>query len=286
VEEQKRQPLNQLLASLSPGLMVDSAWLQAQGISRTSIHDYVRRGWLERVAPRVYRRASTAGTAKTLRWDLAIISAQRLETTGFYVGGMTALELLGHGHFARLGDDRTVHLYDPEGTMPSWLRKLPIDATLVLHKRTLFPAGSPGVDWHRLDLGTTRLGAAVSSPNGNEPWDHFLQIAGAERASIEMLEDVPDGLTFEHADTIFENLTNLRPKLLTQLLENCTSIRAKRLFLFFADRHDHGWAKHVDRAKIDLGRGKRQLFAGGRLNAQYQITVPANLTAKAGETAQ
>src|SRR3546814_13952566 len=73
MDGQKRQPLNQLLTSLTPGLMVDSAWLQAQGISRTSIHDYVRRGWLERVAPRVYRRATPNGAAAGLRWDMAVL---------------------------------------------------------------------------------------------------------------------------------------------------------------------------------------------------------------------
>lgn len=285
MDERKRQPLNQLLTSLAPGLMVDSAWLQAQGISRTSIHDYVQRGWLERVAPRVYRRATT-GSTTGLRWDMAVISAQRIEPTSFYVGGMTAIELLGHGHFARLGGDREVHLYDPDGTIPSWLAKLPTDATMILHTRALFPTPSLGVEWHRLDLGTTRLGAVVPSPDASEPWDHFLRVAGAERASIEMMEDVPQGLSFEHVDTVFEGLTTLRPKVVTMLLEGCVSVRAKRLFLFFADRHDHGWAKRIDRDAIDLGRGKRQLVAGGRLDATYQITVPVGLAAKAGATAQ
>src|SRR3546814_19099416 len=78
----------------------------------------------------------------------------------------------------------------------------------------------------------------------------------------------------------------LRPRLLTNLLDGCVSIRAKRLFLFFADRHDHGWSKHIDRQHIDLGRGKRQLVTGGRLAAPYQITVPATFPATAGETAQ
>lgn len=285
MDKRKRRPLNQLLNSLSPGLMVDSAWLQAQGISRTSIHDYVQRGWLERVAPRVYRRATT-GPTTGLRWDMAVISAQRVEPTSFYVGGMTALELLGYGHFARLGGDRQVDLYDPDDTIPSWLAKLPTDATMILHTRALFPAPSLGVEWHRLDLGTTRLGAVVPSPDASEPWDHFLRVAGAERASIEMMEDVPQGLSFEHVDTVFEGLTTLRPKVVTKLLEGCTSVRAKRLFLFFADRHDHGWAKRIDRDAIDLGRGKRQLVAGGRLDATYQITVPVDLAAKAGATAQ
>src|SRR3546814_2324382 len=115
---------------------------------------------------------------------------------------------------------------------------------------------------HRLDLGTTRLGVAVSSPDASEPWDHFLRVAGAERAAIELMADVPQSLSFEHADTIFEGLAMLRPRLLTNLLDGCVSIRAKRLFLFFADRHDHGWSKHIDRQHIDLGRGKRQLVTG------------------------
>ncbi|MGA1819161.1 AbiEi antitoxin N-terminal domain-containing protein [Sphingobium sp. WW5] len=50
-----------MLHKLAPGLLVDSAWLQMQGVSRTSIHDYVRRGWLERVASRVYRRTTAHG---------------------------------------------------------------------------------------------------------------------------------------------------------------------------------------------------------------------------------
>src|SRR3546814_9059718 len=77
----------------------------------------------------------------------------------------------------------------------------------------------------------------------------------------------------------------LRPRLLTNLVDGGVSIRAKRLFLFFAHRHDHGWSKHIDRQHIDLGRGKRQLVTGGRLDARYQITVPATFTAKTGETA-
>jgi hypothetical protein len=77
MDGQKRQTLNHLLTALPPGLLVDSAWLQAQGVARTSVHDYVRRGWLERVAPRVYRRTTTQGAAALLRWDMAVMSAQR-----------------------------------------------------------------------------------------------------------------------------------------------------------------------------------------------------------------
>lgn len=283
MDERKRQPLNQLLATLSPGVMVDSAWLQAQGISRTSIHDYVERGWLERIAPRVYRRA-TASSAASLRWDLAVMSAQRLANGAFYVGGLSALELGGKGHYARLGNEQTIHLYDPARSIPTWLSGLDLNVRLTVHNRLLFTDPSVGVAWHRYDLGTTRLGAAAPSADAGEAWDHYLRVAGAERAAIELMEDVPRTFAFDHADTIFEGLTTLRPKLVTRLLEECRSIRAKRLFLFFADRHDHGWAKHVDRTAVDIGRGKRQLEPGGRLEAHYQITVPEHLLGKAGES--
>lgn len=274
--ERNRHMLNRLLNGLPHGLLVDSAWLQALGISRTSIHDYVQRGWLERVAPRVYRRAKATGTTTCVRWEVAALSAQRIRSSSFYVGGLTALKLHGHGPFARMGGGLAAHLYDPASTIPAWLSKLPVDAKLIVHKRALFSVMSLGVDWHRLDLGTTRLGAVVQSPAEDEPWDYFLRVASAERASIEIMEDVPQRLTFDHADAIFEGLTTLRPRIVTKLLEDCSSIRVKRLFLFFADRHGHDWVKQVDRNSINLGLGKRQLVAGGRLNARYQITVPAS----------
>src|SRR3546814_4203027 len=82
----------------------------------------------------------------------------------------------------------------------AWLRKLTTDATIMLHTRALFSDPSLGVEWHRLDLGTTRLGVALSSPDASEPWDHFLRVAGAERAAIELMADVPQSLSFEHAE--------------------------------------------------------------------------------------
>lgn len=277
VSEQKKTSLNQLLPQLGPGRLVDTAWLQEQGVSRPSIHAYVRNGWLERVAPRVYRRPSGA-TPATQRWDAAILSAQELRPSTFYVGGESALDLLGRSHYLRLGGHPTIYIYDPDRTAPTWLMKLPLDAALVVRTRPLFADTLLGLEWRRLELGTGRLGASVPEPVREEPWDHFLRVAGEERATIEMLDEVPATLGFEHADEIFQGLSTLRPRLVTQLLETCRSVRAKRLFLFYADRHAHAWVKHVDRGHIDLGKGKRQLAPGGRLDARYQITIPVSLS--------
>jgi hypothetical protein len=253
---------------------VDSAWLQDQGISRSSIHAYVKNGWLERVAPRVYRRS---GSSPTLRWEAAIASAQELRPSTFYVGGPSALDLLGRAHYLRLGGEPRVHLYDLDRTAPPWLLRLPLDATLSLRTRPLFSDSALGVEWRRYDLGTGRTGATVSDPVRSDPWDHFLRLAGEERAAIEMLDEVPDDVGFGAGDAIFQGLSNLRPRLLTSLLASCQSVKAKRLFLFYTERHDHAWSKHLDRSQIDLGKGKRQLAPGGKLDARYQITVPPEL---------
>ncbi len=69
---------------------------------------------------------------------------------------------------------------------------------------------------------------------------------------------------------------------MSTLLQRCASIKAKRLFLALADRHHHAWLSHVSLQNVDLGHGKRVLVPGGKLNAKYQITLPADLDEQLG----
>ena len=75
---------------------------------------------------------------------------------------------------------------------------------------------------------------------------------------------------------LMERLSSLSPRRLQRLLRACTNVKVKRLF-FFADRHQHAWLKHLDKAAIDLGSGNRVLARGGRLDKRYRITVPGDL---------
>jgi hypothetical protein len=285
---QKGHHLNQLLQTLPPGVLVDSAWLQNQGLSRSRIHDYVAHGWLERLMPRVYRRPTPASQATTnrnpqLRWELAVASAQALVEDPFHVGGATALDLLGLSHFLDLGRKNRVWLYDARHTAPTWLARLPVDVELVLNRRPLFRTDEVGLEWRQLELSTGRVGGGVTSTAREEPWDQFLRMSGAERATLELLQEVGAAVGFHTADRLFEGLANLRPTLLTRLLNECTSVKAKRLFFFFADRHAHAWAKRLDPEEFDLGRGRRQIVKGGRLHPKYEITVPADLMPDEGQ---
>lgn len=67
---------------------------------------------------------------------------------------------------------------------------------------------------------------------------------------------------------------NLRPKSVQELLENCSSIKVKRLFLYLAEKLKHPWLYFVDLFKVDLGSGKRSLVKNGVYVDKYKITVP------------
>ena len=94
-----------------------------------------------------------------------------------------------------------------------------------------------------------------------------------------MLDELPGRESFLQADALAEGLSDLSPHRLQILLEACVSVKVKRLFLFFADRHRHAWRSRLDLSRIDLGAGKRVLVKGGSLDRRYNITVPPELGA-------
>ena len=48
----------------------------------------------------------------------------------------------------------------------------------------------------------------------------------------------------------------------------------KRLFFFFADRHDQDWLNGID-SNVEFGVGKRMRVKCGRFDPKYMITAPA-----------
>jgi hypothetical protein len=272
--EHRTNRLNQLLRRLPAGFIADSAWLQKQGLSRSSIHDYVAQGWLERVTPRVYRRPLPTADSR-LRWDIAVLSLQRLMNLPLHVGGRTALELAGYAHYLETDGSTTVHLYGKNA--PPWLERLPATARFVTHSTRLFTDPKTGVEDRRYDLRSGQTNAPTTDPDSTAPWDWPLKVAFPERAILEMIDELPRHETFHQVDVILQGLTNLRPNLLTKLLHECTSVKVKRLFLWYANRHQHQWLKHLDTSSLNLGTGKRQLVPGGRLDPHYNITLPEDM---------
>ncbi len=92
-----------------------------------------------------------------------------------------------------------------------------------------------------------------------------------------MHDELPEHESFHQVDTLMEGMSDLSPRRLQTLLEACASVKVKRLFLFFTDRHRHAWRSRLDVSRVDLGSGKRVLAKGGKLDPRYNITVPSDL---------
>jgi hypothetical protein len=280
MDREKGGLLNQLANKLPEGMLVDAAWLKVQGYSTQLQHLYVKSGWLEQPTRSVFRRPRGA-----LSWQQAVISLQTiLNYSPLVVGGRTALELQGYAHYL-VQSNTAVHLYGPKAP-PGWLRKLPIPVKFIYHNdKRLFKndpvtKGVSSVKWNidkgeAIDLVGLRSGDITSMNWGQ--WDWPLTLSTPERALFELLDELPNHETFEQVDALYGGLTNLRPDRLQKLLKDCASIKVKRLFFYFADRHQHAWLKRLKKEDVDLGSGKRMLVRSGVLDPTYQITVPGDL---------
>jgi Transcriptional regulator, AbiEi antitoxin, Type IV TA system/Transcriptional regulator, AbiEi antitoxin N-terminal domain len=261
---QSEGKLNRLERLLPEGLLVDSAWLASHGYSTSLRSQYVAAGWLEQPARQVYRRKRGS-----VAWQQVVVSLQTLLQRQLVAGGRTALEIQGFAHYLS-NKTREVYLYGPSPP-PSWLYRIQLTETFVYRNSArLFPEESV-VTPSKLDENNLATDL-VAQPWGQ--WGWKLILSSPERAFLELLDEVPDRESFEQADKLVEGLANLSPRRLQHLLAKCRSVKVKRLFFFFADRHRHAWLNRINKDAIDLGKGKRMLVRGGKLNATYEITVP------------
>lgn len=271
--------LNRLEHLLPEGLMVDAAWLERNGYSRALRHQYVLSGWLIQPVCGVYHRQRAISN-----WEQIVISLQSLLQYPVSVGGRSALELQGYAHYLPVSRDaRTVHLYT-EKNLPGWVKKFSGNARFITHNRSrlLSPVMQEA---EPLTLDSVRSDAEVRPLPGGllfRPWGQWqwpLVVSSPERAILELMDELPRHESFHHVDMIMEGLVNLRPRRMQSLLEDAKSIKVKRLFFFFADRHQHKWLGHLNREKIGLGAGKRVIFPDGKLDTKYLITVPEEFNA-------
>jgi hypothetical protein len=202
---------------------------------------------------------------------------QLLEALPVHVGGRFALAWQGHEHFLRLGEPATVTLYGAT-RLPGWVGKLAIAEQFDFRGKGPFDwVPSAPTDTSDTTLQNYGLQRATTD-SATLP----VIMAMPERAILELCDEPPCATLVYEVDALMQGLTSLRPGLLGVLLQHCNSIKAKRLFLALAQRHQHAWLSHLDVKGLDLGSGKRALVRGGRLHPTYQITLPADLDEQLG----
>ena len=223
-----------------------------------------------------YRRPLPHGAAvqDIKDWQILVLSLQHIMHCDVHVGGATALGLQGYTHYLRLGDEAPVFLYGDD--LPGWTSRVSTSAKLILRSKKLFKDGALGLDGlHGEDDDARPM-----------PWWKWPLIRSTpERAILEALNELPNTESFHMLDMAFESLTTLRPRKLTALFASCASVKVKRLFFVFADRHAHAWRKHINPETAGLGTGDRALVKGGKLHPTYRITIPSEYVSRKSETA-
>lgn len=256
----KDDKLNQLQRLIPEGVAVPSTWLTANGYTPQLVRKYVQSGWLRALGRGVYARPGESVT-----WEGVMLGLQRLGKLQLHMGGVTSLNLQGLAHYLSLGGDTAVHVWGPDRP-PAWVAQVPLNVQLSFHRRRPF-THDPEEAW-------------VTLPTKVRDWS--LRISAPERAILEVLSEVDETLSsFTFAAELFEGLTTLRPTVVNTVLQFCVHNKAKRLFLFLANHYNYPWAKRVDMEAVDLGRGKRMVTRGGKLDKRFQITVPETFHARA-----
>jgi hypothetical protein len=246
--------INQLLTEWIRGDLHSLKWMKERGVPQNLAYLYYEKGSLDKIGPGIYKRrgekASWMGAVRLLQEELG---------KSLHVSGRTALELKGSSHYTPMGKTSKVYLTSYEKSkLPKWLLENDFDCE--------FSYRSSGLFTEELELSEY-----------NSPVGFNLKVSSRELAVFELIDllDLKD--SFETAENYLNGLAGLRADKLQKILENCTSIKVKRVFLYLSEKIGHSYFQKLNVSKIDLGKGKRQIVkTNSQLDKKYQITVPRN----------
>lgn len=239
--------INQVVSNWPRNTIKTVKELTEMGLYPSLLKMYSNSKWIQ-----LYMRGMYKLYNDEVSWQGLLYGLQKNDNL-IHAGGKTALELKGYGHYLKQGEVK-VYLFSTRNVnFNLWLKKF---KNLVLKRTEVF-------DYTNKNYFT----------NFNKG-SFEIKISAPELAFMEMLYLIPAEQEFDEAFKIMEGLTSLRPNLVQSLLENCSSIKIKRLFLFMAEKSGHEWFHKLKPNAFDLGAGKRMIVKEGVLNKAYGITIP------------
>lgn len=246
----KDNKINKLLSfSYSKGLLF-SNWLEKQGYSSQLLNKYRRSGWLKGLCRGIMYREELP-----LRATTALTCFNEQLNKKYRVAALSALELAGFNHYVPMGKPLLTVAHH-KGKTPNWFTLEVFD-----RKFSLFSTD------------------ACSEPLTTKyEIDGFNVLASVpELAFIECLLLAPSRYSYMDLYYVMEQLTSLRPEVVQNILMNTTNLKAKRMFLYMAEKAGHYWFDMLNISQINLGTGKMQLSKGGTYINKYKITLPTEL---------
>lgn len=249
----RESKINKLIQKLPKGLVILSPWLTAEGYSYELQQRYRKSGWLKSIG-----KGAMIRTGDEFLLSGSITALQTQTKANIHIAGRSALELLGVTHYLQVNSKEMILFAEGKYSLPVWFTKNKWDFDTTLYCTSLFANEELGlIDYMDGEL--------------------KMKISGAARALMECLSLAPNHFSLLEAKEIMEGLTTLRPAIVQELLENCNSIKVKRLFLFLAEKAEHSWFKYINLDKINLGSGKRSLIKDGVFIPKYLLVVPKDL---------
>jgi len=243
-----------LVQDYPKGLVLLSSWLVLKGYPYELQQQYRKSGWLKSIGTGAMLKS---GDPSLLSGALAALQSQC--NVNIHIGGRSALELIGIAHYLQVGSPEATLFALGRMKLPSWFTGHKWDVGYKVFRTSLFKSEAVGL----VDYNDNGIDVKISSPG---------------RAMLECLSLSPNEFPLTEAYEIMEGLTTLRPKQVQELLEECKSIKAKRLFLYFAQRAGHSWFNYIDKTRIDIGSGKRSLTVNGVLIPEYNLVLPKELS--------
>jgi hypothetical protein len=251
---QKETKINRLLRRQPAGTALAVAWLTEEGYSPELLKQYKKSGWFDSIGTGALARhgdeVDYLGGVYALQTQLGL---------SVHPAAKTALSLQGKAHYLEFST-KSVQLFGAAGdALPLWFKRR---------------------DW-RVNV-NCQLTSFLPSALGLVDIDHksfSVKVSSPARAIMECLYLSPKSQPLLEVYELMEGLNNLRPASVQPLLEACTSVKVKRLFLYLAEKVGHQWVGYLDLERIDLGSGKRAIVKGGTYVPKYQITVPKELEA-------
>jgi hypothetical protein len=249
---EKQSKIKKMLQSVPNGTVCLAIWLESIGISRDLQKRYKKSDWLAPIGTGAFIRPGDKP-----QWQGGVYAIQKQARLNIHPGGLTALTFQGFAHYLRLGSD-TVYLFaKPKSILPKWFKNHDWGKPVEFYRSAFLPEG----------LGLVEHKEATFN----------IEISTPERAILECLYLAPEKMDLVECYQIMEGLVNLRPQLLQELLENCTSIKVVRLFLYMAEKANHAWLKYLDKTKFNIGTGDRSIVKKGVYLASHKITLPKDL---------
>lgn len=249
---EKGSKIQRLLANWPSGTVLTSAALKERGYADFLVYHYRQAGWVVEVG-----RGAIARAGDAVDWRGGLAALQEQLELPVHLGAKSALSYQGAAHFLELGSESVTLFAAPGTRLPGWFIGHDWKATVSVTTTNLFP--------NELGVVSERVGT------------FSIKVASRERAMFETLYLAPKRQSLSEARLLMAGLTNLRPKLLQQLLESCSSIKVKRLFMIFAEELKHTWVKKLNLDTVDFGTGDRTIVKGGKLHHKYRLTLPSNL---------